>query len=65
MKIKLWNGFGIKFYGYTKCKSQIDCNEWQKSEIGEKLKEDIILNLFKWLKQPYESRFVERKNFII
>ena len=55
-----------KFYGYTKSKSQIACNKWQKSEISEKLKKDIILNLlFKWLKKPYESRFVKRKDFVM
>ena len=31
----------------------------------KKLKEGIILNLFKSLKKTYESLFVERKNFII
>ena len=52
----------MKFYGYTKSKSHLACNEWQKSEIREKFKEDIILNLFNWLKKPYESLFAERKH---
>ena len=51
----------MKFYGYTESKSHLACNEWHKSEIREKLKEDIILYLFNWLKKPYESLFVERK----
>ena len=55
----------VKFYGYTRSKSQITCNKWQKSEISEKLKEDIILNLFKSIKKPYQSLFFERKNFIL
>ena len=64
-KIKWLQNWIVKFHGYTKCKPQIACSEWQKSEIKEKLKEDINLNLLKWLKKPYESHFVERKNFII
>ena len=51
----------MKFYGYTKFKSQIACNEKQKSEISEELKETIILNLFKWLKKRYKSRFTKNK----
>ena len=37
----------------------------KKSEITEKLKDSIILNLFKCLKKPYESVSVERKTIII
>ena len=54
----------MKFYGYTRSKSQLTCNKWQKPEISEKLKEDIILNLFKSLKKPYQSLFLKGKNFI-
>ena len=64
-KMKWLYNWTAKFYGYTKSKSQIACNEWQKSEISEKLKEDIILNLFKWLKKPCKLRFVKMKKFII
>ena len=64
-KIKWLQNWIAKFHGYTKSKSQIACSEWQKSEIKEKLKEHINLNLLKWLKKLYESHFVERKNFII
>ena len=46
-------------------KMKLTVSGWQKSEISKKLKEDIILNLFKWLKKLYESLFFERKNFII
>ena len=70
-KVKLWTGFGVKwnwiakFYCYTKSKPRIVCNRWQKSELSEKFKENIILNLFEWLKKTYESVFVEKKILII
>ena len=72
MKVKLWNGFGVKWsssktglqnftVSCTKSKPQIVSNGWQKSEISRKIKENIILSLFKWLKKPYKWIFVERK----
>ena len=71
----VWDKSGLQIVPYEviSCKmelswlheNQIACNEWQKSEISEKLKEDIILNLFKWLKKPCKLRFVKMKKFII
>ena len=64
-KMKWLLNWVAKFCGYTKSKSQITWDEWQKSEISEKFKEDITLYLSKWLKRTYESLCDERKNFTI
>ena len=37
----------VNFYDYNKSKSERVCHGWQKFGIAEKLKEDIILDLFK------------------